>query len=492
MQKTSIEQTEDIEDIKDIIQTEVEQSSMSTQSLNNTSVKDLSDKKFEACVRNIIEENFQLSPINNSILLENKQFTIFKMELFERTSKKFILSSHFLSGAKFYYLKKDKEYFVVKSDDLSKLFYRYCFDKENKKTNTYRGIEESQLIGKDSVKFFLEKDEKDTQQGQKEEDKETFIDAIKFNLISKQTVTFLGNNNNIPNNYLDGYRAKGLLLSHKNQPYALCLEKEKKNNPGCGVIHYPMENYYVKLIRIDCQFDGSYKNNEKNINLNDFHCDIIFSNFNEIPKASNILFEIKNGKTGENKVIKQGCKYQENARFLLKEESFYHIIIVRSKILGNALRNKIKSIEKKKMVNFAILCLNDELKICDKKIENLSITCKSSSNMSCSHDSRESYEKINEQNDQKETEEEKIQKEKKQKKGQIFPKNQKEEKTKKSKKEKKKENNQKRQKENSNYEYVNEQSTDIGKQISTMMEMMKNMQRQINNLEIKMQEINEK
>ena len=108
MQKTSIEQTEDIEDIKDMFQTEVEQSSMSTQSLNNTSVKDLSDKKFEACVRNIIVENFQLSPINNSILLENKQFTIFKMELFERLSKKFILSRHFLSGAKFYYLKKLK------------------------------------------------------------------------------------------------------------------------------------------------------------------------------------------------------------------------------------------------------------------------------------------------------------------------------------------------------------------------------------------------
>lgn len=479
MQKTSIEPTknnEDIEDIEDMFQTEIEQSSMSTQSLNNTSVKNLSDKKFEACVRNIIVENFQLSPIDNSILSENKQFTIFKMELFERSSKKFILSQNFLPGAKFYYLKKDKEYFAVKSDDLSKLCYRYCLDKENTKTNTYRGIEESQAIGKDSVKFFLEKDK---QQGQKEEDKETFIDAIKFNLISKETVTFLGSNNNIPDDYLDGYFAKGLLLSHKNQPYALCLDKEKKNNPGSGVIHYPMDYYYVKLIRIDGQFDGSYKNNEKKISLNDFHCDIIMSNFKEIPKASNILFEIKNGKTGENKVINQGCKYQENARFLLKDEPFYHIIIVRSKILGNALKNKIKFFEKKNMVNFAILCLNDELKICDKKIENLSITCKSSSNMSCSHNSRESYEKINEQKAQKETEEKTIQKEKKQKK----PKNS-----------KKEENNQKRQKENSNYEYVNDQPS-----MMKMMEMMKNMENQIINMQKQMinmqkdiQEIKEK
>ena len=193
--------------IEEIFQTPVEQSSLTTQSGNNTSVKDdkLPDKKFETCVRNIIVENFQLSPIDNSILLENKQFTIFKMELFYRSSKKLILSSYFLEGAQFYYIKKDKEYFAIKSDDLSKLCYRYCLDNENKITNTYKGIEEIQTIGKEAMNFFLEKDEKDSQPEQKEEDKETFIDTLKFNLISKETVTFLGNNiNNIPNEYLDG------------------------------------------------------------------------------------------------------------------------------------------------------------------------------------------------------------------------------------------------------------------------------------------------
>ena len=124
-----------INEIKDMFQEEIAQFSAGTQSQSYTSMNDdlIRDRKFEACVRNIIVENFKLSPIENSILSENKQFTIFKMELFEKKDKKLILSKYFHEKEEYYYLKKDQEYFCVKSNYLSTLL---------RKPNTWKGFYE--------------------------------------------------------------------------------------------------------------------------------------------------------------------------------------------------------------------------------------------------------------------------------------------------------------------------------------------------------------
>ena len=463
-----------INEIKDMFQEEIAQFSAGTQSQSYTSMNDddlIRDRKFEACVRNIIVENFKLSPIENSILSENKQFTIFKMELFEKKDKKLILSKYFHEKEEYYYLKKDQEYFCVKSNYLSTLLYGHYL-KGTKKTSKYKGIEESQTLGKDSTKFFLEKDDDLEQKAQEVE--ETFIDRIKLNLISKETISFQGNNNNIPKEYLEDYRTKGFLLSTKNRPYAVCLGKEKEHNPGCGVIHYQTEKYYIKLRRINGQFDGSYKNKAQNIKLTDFHCDVIFSNFDEIPQGSNIVFEIKNGNCGENKIISQALKYQENAQFILKDQIFYHLIIVRSKKLSIALKDKIKE---KTLKNFALLSMNDALKICDKKIEDLlKKACKSSSNLSITDNSSENM-------DGRKKNLKKV--DKKLKKMQRRPKSDIEE---------KEENSQKSQKENLHKNYITEET--FNKKMSIMMDMMTNMKEQIKSIQEQMKimqiQLNEK
>ena len=76
-------------------------------------------------------------------------------------------------------------------------------------------------------------------------------------------------------------------------------------------------------------------------------CEIIYSNFENIKENAKILFEFKNGDSGENKVISQANNYQINAKALFKGEPFYHIIIIRSRKLGNLLGEILDVIQKK-------------------------------------------------------------------------------------------------------------------------------------------------
>ena len=101
-----------------------------------------------------------------------------------------------------------------------------------------------------------------------------------------------------------------------------------------------MKNYYIKLSSIKGEFEGIYTS-QKDFNLHDFHCRIIFSQFDIISENSIILFEFKNGKSGENKIIIQAINYQKNAKVIFKDQKFYHIIIIRAKELGDKLKEKI-------------------------------------------------------------------------------------------------------------------------------------------------------
>lgn len=182
-------------------------------------------------------------------------------------------------------------------------------------------MEEGQEASPEATKFYLTNgEEQDPQSFQ-----EAFINELKFDLISSQTINFIGDNNNIPTDFLKSYYIKGNLISIGKNPYLLIFGKDKDiNNKGEGKFYFPMKNYYIKLTSLKEQFYVVYKSNSEN-NLNDFECNIIYNKFQTISKNRIILFEFKNGKSGEKKVFKQAIDYQRNAKFLLKMKKPFSI-----------------------------------------------------------------------------------------------------------------------------------------------------------------------
>ena len=341
-----------------------------------------SDSQFENNLGFKIKTKLQLSKIDN---VENKEFRFYQMELFDN-EKNLIDIDDFEENRNFYYIKKESKYFYIDKDDLSKLYF---YDEESKINKIIGGYEESQITNSEyTTKFYLTEDEskkeekKEDSTGKKikvddkmddqlsPESKETFLDEIKLNLISDKTISFYGKNNNISQNYLQGYWVKGKLLSKGKKPYLLGFGKEINVKSKEGKYHYIMDNYYIKLTSIKGQYDGAYKNPEKSIDLKVFKSRIIWNNFDDIPKNEIILFEFKNGIGGEKKVIQQAKRYQSTAKFILEGNKFYHIIILAKSSLGDSISNYL---DKNKNVldkfgKFAIICLDDQSKIFGEEI----------------------------------------------------------------------------------------------------------------------------
>ena len=189
-------------------------------------------------------------------------------------------------------------------------------------------------------------------------------------MISSQTISLIGENNKIPEDILKNYYAKGQLFSKGKIPHMLSFVKYNECSGIEGKFHYPMKPYYIKLTSMKGQIDAAFISNSE-IKLVDFNCTKIYNNFETIPENSTILFEFKNGKSGVRKVITQAFKYQMNAEYILKNKTFYHIIIINTKELGIALEKYIKeNIDQiKKLINFAVLCLYSSNKICGEELE---------------------------------------------------------------------------------------------------------------------------
>lgn len=211
----------------------------------------LTDKKFEYNIRNVLEKNLPIKKFDYKNMDLLKEFKIYKMELFNRETKELIKSNFFLADKQYYYLQLNKEYFFISNDDLTNLNY---FDSETMKKESIKGFEETQQVSQDSTQFFLQKEN----ESNSEDNREAFFDDIKLNLLSKETISFIGSNNNIPEHFFEDYFIRGKLLSHGKYPYAICLGKGKENKPSTGKIHYPMEKYYIKLTLRKGKFDGAY------------------------------------------------------------------------------------------------------------------------------------------------------------------------------------------------------------------------------------------
>ena len=362
------------------IKKSIRSSTTTNENIGKISASD--DKSFEDNVRRVLKEYFNLKEHNNEMISSNKEFVFYKMDLFNYDDKELITSEYFDKKSPYFCIirkvddaktneilkegetKKDfEEYFIINNNDLSTLYYKNTL---NNMEDTARGIEESNYTSGDATKFFfIQDDEKNSK-----DINETFIDTIKFNLLSSQTISLFGENNKIPEDILKNYYAKGQLFSKGKIPHMLSFVKYNECSGIEGKFHYPMKPYYIKLTSMKGQIDTAFISNSE-INLDDFQCKIIYNNFDIIQKNSTILFEFKNGKSGERKVITQAFKYQMNAEYILKNKTFYHIIIINTKELGNALEQYIKeNIDQiKKLINFAVLCLYSSNKICGKELE---------------------------------------------------------------------------------------------------------------------------
>ena len=347
--------------------------------------KSSDDKNFEDNLREVLQNDSRFIKHENSILNSNKEFRFYKMELFNNDKKEIIATKYFDENSLCFFINigkvsananeiqnedeknQDKEdYFIIDKDDLSTLYYQ---NSNGDIEDVVRGIEESNYTSGEATKFFITKDDEKNSTNPKE----IFTDIIKFNLLSSQTISLIGKNDKIPDNFLKDYYAKGRLFWKGEIPYMLSFIKDNECSGKEGKFHYPMKSYYVKLTSMKGQIDASFRSSSE-IKLNDFKCDILYKKFETIPKDSTILFEFKNGKSGEKKVIAQAFKYQINAKYILNEEEYYHIIIINTKELGSALKSYIDENinEVSSLNNFAILCLNNSKQILGKELKSKS------------------------------------------------------------------------------------------------------------------------
>ena len=359
--------------------------SITTTNESNEKNESSDDKNFEDNLREVLQNDSRFIKHENSILNSNKEFRFYKMELFNNDKKEIIATKYFDENSPCFFINigkvsananeilnedeknQDKEdYFIIDKDDLSTLYYKNSISGNEE---IVRGIEESNYTSGEATKFFITKDDEKNSTNPKE----IFTDIIKFNLLSSQTISLIGKNDKIPDDFLKDYYAKGRLFWKGEIPYMLSFIKDNECSGKEGKFHYPMKSYYVKLTSMKGQIDAAFRSSSE-IKLNDFKCDILYKKFETIPKDSTILFEFKNGKSGEKKVIAQAFKYQTNAKYILNEEKYYHIIIINTEELGSALKSYIDENinEVSSLNNFAILCLNNSKQILGKELKSKS------------------------------------------------------------------------------------------------------------------------
>ena len=73
-------------------------------------------------------------------------------------------------------------------------------------------------------------------------------------------------------------------------------------------------------------------------------------------------------------MIAQAFKYQINAKYILNEEKYYHIIIINTEELGSAWKNYLNENinEINRLNNFAVLCLNNSNQTFGKELKSKS------------------------------------------------------------------------------------------------------------------------
>ena len=223
--------------------------------------KSSDDKNFEDNLREVLQNDSRFIKHENSILNSNKEFRFYKMELFNNDKKEIIRTKYFDENSPCFFINigkvsananeilnedeknQDKEdYFIIDKDDLSTLYYQ---NSNGDIEDVVRGIEESNYTSGEATKFFITKDDEKNSTNPKE----IFTDIIKFNLLSSQTISLIGKNDKIPDDFLKDYYAKGRLFWKGEIPYMLSFIKDNECSGKEGKFHYPMKSYYVKLRR---------------------------------------------------------------------------------------------------------------------------------------------------------------------------------------------------------------------------------------------------
>ena len=275
----------------------------------------MKDAKFKKKLRNTLRENLPISIFELENLDHNKEFELYKMKIYNREAKELIKEEIFKKDNNYYYLKINNNYFFIPSNNL---LYLYHHDFNNQTAKKILGLEENLNLSNEESNFFFEKNEVNENIKTNEAD---FFSYIKFNLISKKTYTYIGENNNIPEDILDNYYLNNKLISKEKNLNFICLEKNEGCMRNSGRIHYPMKKFYIKLISQKGKFDAIFIT-EKEFYLSSFQCNLIYSNFQKLGEKSKIIFEFINEDSNYDKVISQATNYQINAKAIFKNEPF--------------------------------------------------------------------------------------------------------------------------------------------------------------------------
>ena len=115
------------------------------------------------------------------------------MEIFDKKEKKLLKSNSFFQE-EFYCIEIGEEVFIIRRDDLSKLYY---YNSKTKNKSMIQGFEETQPASKETTNFYFTEEEEENKimENEQIENKENFFYDIKFNLISNETISFIGENN---------------------------------------------------------------------------------------------------------------------------------------------------------------------------------------------------------------------------------------------------------------------------------------------------------
>lgn len=204
---------DEIEEILQYFKKIIKTKTISSESGKNN--KSLEDRNLEKNLRIILQKYFNLSIYGDKLLSTNKEFRFYQMDLFHGQNKELYATKYFGDDEVYFSIKMEKTNdaekknvcFLIFHNDLSKLYY---YDFIKKKGTIVRALEESQLISNEATKFYFteEKEEANAINVQ-----ETFINDIKLDLISNKAISFIGENNDIPAEYLQNYFVKGCLIS---------------------------------------------------------------------------------------------------------------------------------------------------------------------------------------------------------------------------------------------------------------------------------------
>jgi len=274
------------------------------------------NQKVSKNINEIVNENsyknFCVDFVKNKLLkkiktcesdfIKKNKFSFFLLLIYNKIKKELIITQKFQENEKIFIVYYNNEMFMIEKNNKNKLFY--FKNKFNK--------------NKCIIKYGLKFNDEEENSVYNNLKKENMIEYLKFNLKGK-AISF-----NL-NDKLDEkkFTEENKLFYDNNKPLIY-----KSNNISKYIINYQTNNYYIKLKKIEGEFDNIFLSNEI-ININELNCNIYFKNFEKIPKNSIIILHIFN-ENNINEIFIQLCEKYNKSKILFENFIVYNILIIKN------------------------------------------------------------------------------------------------------------------------------------------------------------------